>query len=242
MFQMPTTNPLEQMQSEMLQTKIDWNIPLSSNDLFMVLDAQKKHFAEYRSDVTRLSKILPHDMLTAVSAGGQASVPWMDALLRMTPAKRKAYIAEWNAGQKKIQVAARQDFKNELASWRKLGHSVIKAMMEGMDKESAKIDTWVKGIAQRLLASVGITLATVLADAVAKKKHEPTSTVTGTPGAKKPPKKGTRTTQGRESQDPYWGGNYPDKTTVHMTVNAMSGETLWSTMNKSAWRLKHNLK
>lgn len=221
LFQFEGRTPLEKAQRDIMQTKIDWGIPLNAKDLITNLDTQNKYFTQFRSDITKLAGVLPHDMLAALQAQGEAGMPFMEALINATPAQRKDIIAKWKRGQHAIQVAARQDFNREMKYWKALGKGIVDNMLKGMDEQSAKIHDWVKELATSMLADIGVTLASTKAEIDAKDK-----------GAANAGKTGAKTGQGGGK-----GG------TVTQNIYGVPAEDLKNPGNQArwAWHLRHRL-
>lgn len=184
---------------------------MTSDDVVKSLQDQKDQFTKYSDTLDALrKKKVPILLLQQLEALGPDALPLLESLNNMTSDQLGQYEKIWSDTQDRINKESMNQLNDQIKLWREQGRNIADALINGVADEQPKL--------LKFFRQLFISLLT----------------------GKNPPKN-----PNTKTNDPAVGGKSLSTILVtlvnppiNMTVNAMQGEDLMTTMNKSTWKIQ----
>lgn len=205
--------------------------PLSGTRMLRNAQVMMEQFQQFSSLLTSLSKRgLPLDMVLQLAQMGPAALPILQGLNSMTGDQFDEFVGIWHSAQTKIDKLTKQLMNKQIAEWKKHGANIAVGIISGVMSEQEQLLKFFRKLFRNLLMQARRET----------KAHSPSKVYemlgrdivdgltmglnSGNPRVRMPRVAGAGA-----------GGIAP----IQMTVNAHHSESLMSTMERAAFRLRN---
>lgn len=120
-------------------------------DVLADLRAQLSKFRQWRGLLNRLvARGAPLSLLAQIEEAGPDSIDAVRALLSLPRRKFQQYVSVFRESQRAIAGATKTDMSRQLAQWKSYGSDIMKAILSGMDEQSAQFKDYLLNLAKSL--------------------------------------------------------------------------------------------